>query len=495
MIPDRRPAWRSLFLLFSTFVLLGLAACSGGSGDDECTTCPPPPPETGALRLAITYESAALGLEPAGFRASDVERVELTVAGTNDAIDRSLQPGVDRAFFELDPGPYSIAATGFGEGDLVLFKDAVEVTIAAGDTVDATIELEATLGQVALTIDGESSGTIDAVAGEGVPFTVLVRNEQGQPVPGSTIQLTRSNPDYGQVSFDGTTRTDAQGRVTGTINAPFSGEMTLSLQVDGRAIPSPGPTRVVFATGVAAGNSRITAGPTYSGPRLSQRPVANGVGRFTFTVEVRDRDGDPLPGVPVNPISQRNSGVDPNVDIIAPANGFESGTTDQAGVYKFTVRSFTSSFFELNDEGRLRSTDGTFVPDVIEIFADGVKIDQRALTWNSPVHPNRGDFSPNKQFVNADGQDFAVLIVNAEQLPQVGGGPAANAFVEIVDSRGNVLNQALDLTPESGFEGFRTNAQGQWRGRLRSDTAGAVFFAVKVDGRGLILPVRSVIFQ
>lgn len=493
MIPGRFLA-RALLSPLALLVLVGLAACSSGS-DGECTSCPPPPPETGALRLDIGYEPAARDLAPAGFRAADVERVDLVVGGATQTENRSLEPGVNRAFFELEPGPYSVSATGFGANDLVLFTDALQVSIAVGDTAEAALELEATLGMVTLEIDGQTSGTVEAVAGEGVPFSILVRNEQNRPVPGATVRLTRSDPDYGQVVFDATTETNAQGRATGTINAAFSGEMTLSLEVDGRPIPSPGPTRVVFETGVAAGNSRITSGPTYSGTQLNDNAVANGEGRFEVTVEVRNQGGDPLPGVPVTPRSLRNGGVDPNVDIIEPANGFESGKTDNDGVYRFTVRTFTSSFMQLNENGRLRSTDGTFVPAVIEIVADGVKFDQRSLIWNSTVHPNLGDFTPDRTFADADGQDFAVLIVQAEQLGQLGGGPVQNGFVEIVDALGNVLNLELDLTPAPGFDGFRTNAQGEWRGQLRSTEPGAFFFQVRVDGRGLIIPPRSVIFQ
>lgn len=486
--------------LLAPLAVLALGvACSGGS-DDGCPTCPPPPSETGALRLEIEFDDAAKGgLQPAGFSVSDLERIDLVVAGTGESITRTLKPSENRAFFELELGRYVVTATAMGPNDLELFGAVLDVTIAVGDTVDATLEMEPALGTVTFEVGGQTSGTVEAVAGEGVPFSVTVRNSQGRPVPGSSVRITRSDPDYGQVLFDGTNETDLQGRVTGLVNAAFSGSLDLSVEVDRRPIPAPGPTRVEFVTGVSAAKSSITD-VARSGtmlPPTGGNLVADGQARFEYTVEVRNKNGDPLPGVPVTPTSNRNAGVDPDVDIIEPANGYESGKTDANGVFRFRVRTFSSSFLFLNGDDRLESTNGTFVPNVVEVVADGVGIDQRSQTWNSTVHPNLGGLNTSKRFVTANGQDFAVIMVDAEKLSQAGGGPVAHAYVEIVTARGDVLNHVLDITPEPGFDGFRTNAQGEWRGRISSTTTGDVFFGVKVDGRALILDtsLRAVSFR
>lgn len=483
-----RPAGPILAIL--SVLIVSFAACGGGAAD--CTTCPSPD-DDGALRLQIQFDAAARsGMDPAGFRLQDLDRVDLQVAGTSESRELSLDPGQDRAFLSLIPGSYAITATAFGESDLVLFTAADKVTIFEGDTAETTLAMKPELGKVTLTIDGETSGTVEAVAGlEGLPFTVTVRNSQGQPVPGSTIGLKTADFDFGQVLFEGGNATNPQGRVTGTIRAAHSGVVELTLSVDDRPVADPGPTRIEFATGVVAANSRIThLSPT------GQLIFSDGQQRYEFTVVVQDARGNPLPGVPVNPESDRNIGVDPNVDIIVPAQGFESGTTDATGTFRFRVRTFTSSFLRLDEQGRLFSPPmAHFVPSTIIVLADGVQIDQRQLTFNSTVNSSAGEFTVTDQFVTANGQDSTVLVVRAREIRSLGGDPVANKFVELTNVLDELLNYELDIVPEPGFTGFRTNASGEWRGRLRSNQSQILSLEAKVDGRALNVNTLNIVFQ
>ena len=141
---------------------------------------------------------------------------------------------------------------------------------------------------------------------------------------------------------------------------------------------------------------------------------------------------------------------------------------------------------------------GEFIAAVLTVEADGVEIDSQFVRWNSTVFPGPGSgtLTADKLEVRADGQDFAIVTVTATQIGALGGGPAVGAYVELTNGVGVVLNESLDLEPLQGFDGFRTNAAGEWKARVRSSTPGFLVLTVKVDGRALILPSsRLIIFQ
>lgn len=493
MIDARRGGSRRLFAALALPFLVSLSACGGGSSG-PCTTCPPPPPDTGTLSLEVGYEPAG-DLVPAGFTAQDVDRVDVVVAGPNGQETRSLEAPTNRAAFDLAPGQYSVSASAFGDG-VLLFSDASQATVVAGETVTVALEMEAELGTVTLQIDGQTSGTVNAVAGEGVPFVVTVRNSQGQPVPGSTVRITKSDPNYGQVAFDGANETDAQGRAEGTINAAFSGELTFSVEVDGRPISNPGATHIVFATGVAADHSTL-GNPILRGPIINGFPIANGASELEYVVRVRNASGEALPGVPVTPTTNRNEATGMEIDLFEPANGFEDWKTGVDGTLRFTLRTFSSSFLHV-ENGRLtgEGNKGQFTPVQIIVSADGVEIGRHQTTFNSSITPNASDesVSVSPAVVNANGQDSATVTVKARTIPSLGGGPAANVYVELVDVLGNVLNGDLDISPAAGFDGFRTDATGVWKGEIRSNEPIDVFFGVMVDGRPLNLDPRASVF-
>lgn len=468
-------------------MVLGLvAACSGGGGSGDCTTCPGEV-ENASLRLSIDYGSAPAGsLMPAGFRVQDVRRVDIAIVGSAGEERLSLPAPIDAAFVTLAPGVYGIGAIAFGDSELVLFREETNVTLAAGDTVDIELDLEVALGPVTLTVNGRTDGRIEARAGDEIPFTVLVTNTAGRGVPNSLVALAPNPTGFASIELANDGRTDAAGAVSGLIRAPHSGQLTFALRVDGLAVDAGSGIQLAFATSVSAGASTVTI----PGQTLL---MANGGDFAEFEVVVRNRDDEVLAGVPVVVTSNRNTGVEPEVDVLRPLPGFESGKTDQAGIFRFQVRSTTSSFLRLNPEGRLFSPPlAGFIPAAIEVRADGIIVGARTITFNSTVNPQRGNFTIAPQFLPANGTASAVISVEAINL---NGGPVRNAVVELVNSLGTNLNHVLNITPEPGFSGFRTNDQGVWRGRIRSTVRGPIFLNVKVDGRQLAGPPRSVIFQ
>lgn len=472
-------------------LLVVMAACSGG-GPTPPTDCPPCPPlQNAALRLTVEFDAAAHGLVPAGFKVQDLTRIDLVVqSAASQPQTFSLTPPQNAAFVDVIAGSYTISATGYST-DLIMFTANGQVTVTPGDTANVQLAMQAALGAVEFLIDDKTTGTVDAVAGEEVPFIIRVRNLQGRLVPNAAVVL-RSSGNFGAILVSGSDATDLQGEVRGTIRAPVSGAMSgFSLTVDGRSITIPTGLRVQFATAVDAGLSDITA-------LTSSFVTADGVDTAEFAVLIRNASGAPLPEVPVIPTSSRNVGVETNVDRFQPASGYESGKTDNFGIFRFRLTSTTSSFMQLDAQGRLYSAPDAgrvFHPATIRITADGVQIDQREVTFNSTVNPNGGGLVAAPQFVIADGQSSALIIVNIQELAVFGGGPAAGVFIELINSLNVSLNYTIDVRPEPGFTGFRTNAQGEWRGRLRSATPAELFLFAKGDGRALILNPRSVFFR
>ncbi len=501
MIRHRRSGdWRHPLAFLVLSLVLIVTGCSDSGDPQPCTSCPPPPAETGAVRLDVAFDDAAkAGLETAGFSVQDLERIDLVVSGANGSVERSLEPAQNRAFVgDLKPGPYLVTATAYGEADLVLFNDAVDVTVVAGDTASATMDMVAALGTVTLEIAGETGATVEGVAGEDLPFVVTVRNTQGRPVPGATVRLTKSTPDYGEVLFDGSTETNAQGQATGVIRAAFSGQMDLSLEVDQRPVSSPGPSTVVFETAVVAARSDL-GDPVVRGPApFGNLPVADGEAGYEYVVQVRNADGNALPGVPVTPTSTRNLASGMEIDTFVPGNGYEDWKTDLNGTLRFKATTHSSSFLHVDEDGRLSSegTNGTFTPFQVVVVADGVEVGRDAVIFNSISASEGGSISAAPLLVDADGQDSATVTVTASKIQSLGGGPAENVYVEIVDVPGNVLNHVLDFRPLPGYEGFRTDAQGVWKGELRSTEEMNVFMAVKIDGRAVNQELlASVFFQ
>jgi hypothetical protein len=127
------------------------------------------------------------------------------------------------------------------------------------------------------------------------------------------------------------------------------------------------------------------------------------------------------------------------------------------------------------------------------VIADGIQIDQRDITFNSVANPTGASITAAPQFVPV-GQT-ATITVRVRELPNFGGDPAVGAFVEITNAFNVSLNYTLDIRPGPGFNGFRTNAQGEWSGTIRSNTPLQLSLEAKADGRALTHPPRLVIFQ
>jgi hypothetical protein len=487
----QRVALHPVVALFALIPLLAAACSSSSGGDEPCTTCPVP--TDAAIRLSLEFDAFSRGLDPAGFRFVDLSRIEVVIEG-GTAGRRSLQltPPQDAAFLDVHSGSYTISATGYQGADLTIFTAAPRtIVVVKGDTANVQLPMIAALGEVLFEVAGQRTGAIQAVAGQDVPFVISVKNTQGRPVPEAAITVASSSGGFGGVLVEGTNDTDAEGRVRGVIRAPHSGIMGgFEVRVDGRPIPVGTGLRVEFASAVDASKSDIT------GLNKSFLIADDGVDMAEFTVVVQNAEGNPLAGIPITATSSRNAGIDKSVDVIVPLPGFTSGKTDNFGRFSFGVRSTTSSFLEIDAEGRLFSRPDAgrvFHPATIRVIADGIQIDQRDITFNSVANPTGASIIATPQFVPI-GQSVS-LTVQVRELPQFGGGPAAGVFVEITNAFNVSQNYIRDIRPAPGFSGFRTNAQGEWKGTIRSSVPEVLSLEAKADGRALTHPPRIISFQ
>ena len=485
----RRAALCSVFALF-IFVSFLMTACSSSGVDGACTTCPVP--TNAALRMSVEFDAFSSGLEPSAFRFHDLSRIEIAIEGGSEGRQTlQLTPPQDAAFLDVHSGNYTISATGYLGTDLILFTAGPQsVTVVEGDTVDVPLDMVAALGEVVFEVAGQRTGTIHAVAGQDVPFVVSVKNTQGRPVPTAAIVVT-STTGFGTVQFEGTNDTDAEGRIRGSVRALQSGTMGgFEVRVDGRPVPLGSNMQVQFASAVDASRSDIV---TVSRESLIPADGADGT---EFTILVQDVGGNPLAGVPVLATSSRNEGVDKNVDVFVPLPGYESGKTDNFGRFAFAIRSTTSSFMEFDAQGRLFSRTGsgtTFHSALIRVIADGIQIDQRPITFQPVTNSTGASMTISPQFRRVG--ESAEIEVRVNKLPQFGGGPAVGVFVELTNALFVSQNYLMDIRPAGNFNGFRTNAQGVWRGTIRSTTAGVISLEAKADGRALTGTLRNVIFQ
>lgn len=476
-------ARRLLLVPVLAAVAAALAAC-GGQGGPSAPSGPnppnPPPPADDAgvvhVMIEINEPAGAGSVVPTGFRAIDIERILVDVFGAAESRRLELVGPQRETFVELEVGSYQVTAAAFGEvEDVILFEGTGEVTIAKGDTVDVEIVLDPSLGNVRLIVGGKFAGTVNAVAATPVPFEVTVENRQGRRVPGVAVELQLVSGNA-VVEYDGGIDwTDENGRVTGTVTAPHSGLVQFDLQVEGIQIEEPGPTGIQFATAVSRQNSGIVS------VTPNDLVYADGNDRYRFTVQVLDKEGLPLPGVPVEATSSRN--VIGPVDFLEP----ELGVTDENGLFAFTIRSWSSSFLYL-ENGKLRGANaddpdfGQFHPFEVAVVADGVDVGTREIVFGSPVDLGESVLTTNGGTAKANGEDYATLVVIAERLDRIGGGRAEGALVELIE-KGVLVNDVYDIQPAPGFTGFRTNANGEWRGRIRSTEEGEKFFQLRLDGR------------
>jgi hypothetical protein len=426
----------SFLVLLSSCVTL--SACGdGSSGPDE---------DPGFLQISATdvdHLSPSLG----GFDEDDVTsfRVRL-LAGPRVVLDSTFaRAGGIRHDFEVDANTYIVEVEAFQGADVVVLQGAGEATVAAGDTVPLTVDLDPAIGDIGLTIDGQTSATVPTNGS--VPVEVTVRNQQGLPVEGAEIELQPVPAAAASIDFAGPARTGPDGSLEGTF-LPNGGEFTgeLQLTVDGFPVDFAAPRAFSIVSPVDVGMSRLTLTNTFRVP-------ADGVSATDIDVLVVNRSGVPQANIPIEIVSSRNGGTE-KIDTIRSAQS----KTDAAGRFQATLTTNSSS----NLAG-----DAT-----ITAVADGKTLAQSGeVSFLSIVSATGSEVHVAPQEVPANGTSSAEITAT---IRGHSGQPLGNVLVQIQTKD----NSLFRIQPISG----RTNAGGVFRSHISSTVKTGTIIDVFADG-------------
>jgi hypothetical protein len=431
---------RNRFIRVTTLLLGGLAfwGCGGGgSGPDE---------DSGLVRIsAADLDHGSPDL--AGFGEEDLTSYRIRVlAGPREVVDSTfVKAGAIQHEFELAPNTYFVEVQGFQSEDVMVLEGAGQVTVAPGDTVPLAIDLDPTIGDIDLTIGGETTAVV-ATNGS-APVQVTVRNKQGRAVDGADVEIEVEPAAAGSITFDGPALTGSDGTLSGLF-VPAGGEFTgeLELVVDGFPIDFTPPRSFSIVSPVDTGLSTLTLTNTFRLP-------ADGVSQTDISVLVVDRRGEPQANIPVVVRSNRNNGAE-TLDRIRS----DQAKTDASGQFTATLTTHSSS----NLAG-----DATITAE-----ADGKTLaDRGTVNFLSIVSATASEARIAPQLVPADGSSFAEVTVTVRGNA---GQRLANVLVQI-ETKDNSL---FKLQPASG----RTDSNGTFRSRISSTVKTGTVVDVFADG-------------
>lgn len=415
-----------------------LASCSGGSG----------PEPSGLLRVAADdLDGPAGGIATSGFDVDDVSSFRVQVnRGPTIVRDTTIVRSGPLAYeTDLRPDTYVVLVETFQGGDVLQFTGAGQATVLADDTVDAAVDLDPALGNVAVTI-GDASPAVVATNGT-APLRLTVLNSRGQPVPGAALGLSVSPSGAAEIEFSGAAETRADGTFEAVLDpAGVEGDGEIRLTVDGFPVQFPSPARFSVVSPVDVDLSSIELANAVRLP-------ADGASKADITVSVVDVGGVPQAGIPVEVHSSRN-GPGGLLDTIR----VDRDETDGTGVVRATLQTTSSS---------------TLAGDaVITVTADSKELTRTGLvTFRSIVSAGDTEISVFPQVVPANGAAAAEITVT---VGSTNGTPASDVLVQI-ETKDNSL---FSIQPAQG----RTNGQGVFRSRISSTVKTGTVIDVIADG-------------
>jgi len=287
--------------------------------------------------------------------------------------------------------------------------------------------------------------------------TATVRDVNGNPVAGQTVQLAASGA--GNTLAQPAAVTDANGAAVGTLGSTVAETKTLTLTVNpgpGAVVASATPTVGFIANigTISAGLSSVLAAP-------GTGVVADGVAASTITVTVRDAEGNPVPGQTVQ-IALSGSGN----TLTQPA-----AVTDASGVAVASIASIRAE----------------------------------SKTVSVTVNPGAGQVvlvqAPLVDFI-ADASNISVFLSPAAAAPATGviadGAEASTITVTVRDANGNpVPGQTVQLAATGSDNtvtqpAAATDSSGSATGALASTHAELKAITVTVNpGAGQVVLVQT----
>jgi len=307
----------------------------------------------------------------------------------------------------------------------------VTINPGAGQLVLSTqpsVEFIADAGQISAVLSSASAVPSAGVVANGVDsasITVVVRDVNGNPVPGQVVLLAASGSDNTLDQPAGST--DASGAAGGSIASTKAESKQLTVTIN------PGPGQIVLGAQPSvefiADASQLSAALSSASASPSSGVVADGVQTAAITVVVRDVNGNPVAGQLVELAASGASNT-----LLQP-----SGSTDASGESTATIASTTAEQKQLTvtlnpgPQQLVLSAQPT-----VEFIADASQLS--AALSSASATPSTG--------LVADGVDSAAISV---VVRDVNGNPVAGQTVAIAASgTGNVLVQPAGPTDASG---------------------------------------------
>ncbi|PVZ81041.1 hypothetical protein C9426_32090, partial [Serratia sp. S1B] len=232
----------------------------------------------------------------------------------------------------------------------------VSARVGSTDPVDAdkTVSFIADSASAKVVSVVLAGGDVSKVA-DGVntfTYTVTVKDSGNNPVPGVTV-VPASDKTGPTVSVRGQTNGDGEATITLTSSTTAVADITVSARV-GSTDPVDADKTVSF---IADSASAKVVSVVLAGGDISK--VANGVNTFTYTVTVKDSGNNPVPGVTVEPASDKGH----------VAVGV-SGQTNSAGEATITLTSTTTAVADITVSARVGSTDPVDADKTVSFIAD-----------------------------------------------------------------------------------------------------------------------------
>jgi adhesin/invasin len=293
-------------------------------------------------------------------------------------------------------------------------------------------------------IEADSSGNIS--------LTVVVRDNQNTPMSGIPVTMSAN---VNTVEFDNRiSETGSGGTASFTLTHNQPGDVTLTASIEGPAGPITAEKLVRFVTTgddvTVPDDAPVEV--TDLEPKVINSPqLANGQNAIQLDVIAKDKNGNPLSGVPLS--------VQMSAGIAAKANP-ASGTTGVGGFFSTQITST-----QAGDINVIIAVEGGIVssPQTITFTA--------ALSEPEPnVQPATIDFEIVNNGQPADGQSKITLVVRPRDE---NGTPMANLNVELVPESFNAV-----IAETTGI----TNSLGEFRTTVTNEVAETVAITPVVNG-------------
>ncbi|PVZ79426.1 hypothetical protein C9426_33695, partial [Serratia sp. S1B] len=302
----------------------------------------------------IAADKSTLEVSPPSITANGREASTLTltlvdanknlITGAASSL-RAAITGLDNVrvsnFVEQSAGVYVAALTGTkaGVATIMVMSGSKEASM---QTPQVTLSADQATAHVsAVNIHGNDVSKV-ANGVNTFTYTVTVTDSGGNKVPGVTVvpASDKTGPTMPTVLASGTTNADGEVTITLTSSTTAVADITVSAQVG--ITPSVDADKTVSF--IADSASAKVASVALVGGDVSK--VADGINTFTYTVTVKDSGNNPVPGVTVEPASDKGH----------VAVGV-SGQTNSAGEATITLTSSTTAVADITVSARVGSTD------------------------------------------------------------------------------------------------------------------------------------------